>query len=188
MNSTEYQFEEVIPVGKANLLSFLLLIPIVLIAVIPFVILFGTSPLVSGFNTLQNNLLVVLAGLLVLIVIHEGLHGITWAFFAKTGLKSISFGIKWAYLTPYCHCNEPLKRKQYILGGIMPGLVTGIIPLIVSYINANGWLLLVSVFLIATAGGDFLVLFRTLKYPSTYIFFDHPTEIGFIANKNHSVS
>lgn len=89
-----------------------------------------------------------------------------------------------AYLTPYCHCSEPLKRNQYILGGIVPGLITGIFPMVYAIVTAKGWLLHASIFLTATACGDFLVLKRILKHPSSYTFLDHPKEIGFIVIKN----
>lgn len=62
----------------------------------------------------------------------------------------------------------------------MPGLVTGILPMLYAIVTAKGWLLLASIFLTATASGDFHVLNRILKYPSGYIFLDHPKEIGFI--------
>lgn len=34
------------------------------------------------------------------IVVHELIHGLTWAYFAKKGFKSIRFGVFWEMLTP----------------------------------------------------------------------------------------
>jgi len=184
MEINSNQTEEVIEVGKANRLALLMLFPITAIAIIPFVLINGFEPLANGVVFLKNHQLYILLAFLLLIIIHEGLHGVTWAYFAKSGFKSISFGIKWSYLTPYCHCSEPLRRNHYILGGIMPGLVTGILPMLYAVVTANGWLLLASIFLTATAGGDILVLKRVLKYPSSHIFMDHPKEIGFIVIEN----
>lgn len=178
------QTEEVIGVGKANRLVLLMLFPIAAIAIIPFSLLHGFEPLVKGVNYLKNHQLQILLAFFLLIFIHEGLHGITWAFYAKNGFKSIHFGIKWSYLTPYCHCSEPLKRNHYMLGGIMPGLFTGVIPIIIAMVTANGWLLISGIFLTAAAGGDILVLLRVLKYPRNLIFMDHPKEIGFIVFKS----
>lgn len=174
------QAEEIIEVGKANRVALLMFIPIAICGIVPFGLIHGFEALVQGFNTLKHNQLYLLIGFLATVIIHEGIHGITWALFAKKGLKSISFGIKWSHLTPYCHCSETLNRNHYILGGIMPGVVTGLAPLLISYATANGWLLLISVFLIATAVGDFMVIKRVLKYSPAYRFLDHPTEIGFI--------
>jgi len=178
------QTEEIIEVGKANRLALLMLFPIAAITIIPFVIIYGFGPLANGVIFLKNHALQILVAFVLLIFVHEGLHGVTWAFFAKNGFKSIHFGIKWSYLTPYCHCNEPMKRKHYILGGIMPGLVTGVIPIIIAMVTANGWLLVSGIFLTAAAGGDIIVLIRVLKYPSNLIFMDHPKEIGFIVFKS----
>jgi len=184
MELNSNQTEEVIEVGKANRLALLMLFPITAIAIIPFVLINGFKPLAEGVIFLKSHQLQILVALILLIFIHEGLHGVTWAFLAKNGFKSIRFGIKWSYLTPYCHCNKPMKRNHYILGGVMPGMVTGVLPMVFAIVTANGWLLLASIFLTATAGGDILVLIRVLKYPSNLIFMDHPKEIGFIVIKN----
>ncbi|HDP76486.1 MAG TPA: DUF3267 domain-containing protein [Bacteroidales bacterium] len=184
MEINSNQIEEVIEVGKANLQALLMLFPIAAMAIIPFVLVNGFEPLINGVFSLKNHQLHILLAFPLLILIHEGLHGVTWAFFAKSGFKSISFGIKWSYLTPYCHCSEPLKRNHYILGGIMPGLITGISPMVYAIATANGWLSLASIFLTVAASGDFLVLKRVLKYPLGYIFLDHPKAIGFIVIEN----
>jgi hypothetical protein len=67
---------------------------------------------------------IVLIALTIGIILHE-LHGITWAKYTKDGFKSIRFGVLWKFLTPYCHCKEPLV-KHYIIGGIMPAIVLGL--------------------------------------------------------------
>jgi len=54
------------------------------------------------------------------VVLHELIHGIVFASFAKQGFKSIKFGIIWKMLTPYAHCKEPLRVRPYMLGVVMP--------------------------------------------------------------------
>jgi hypothetical protein len=34
------------------------------------------------------------------IILHELIHGITWAKYTKDGFKSIRFGVLWKFLTP----------------------------------------------------------------------------------------
>ncbi|MEY8433888.1 DUF3267 domain-containing protein [Lachnospiraceae bacterium 48-42] len=63
--------------------------------------------------------------ILCLIIVHELIHGITWAIFAKNHFHAIDFGIVWSTLSPYCTCFEPLKKWQYLLGTAMPTLVLG---------------------------------------------------------------
>lgn len=65
-----------------------------------------------------------------LVIVHELIHGLTWSFFTRAGFKSISFGMIWEMMTPYCTCRKPLKKAQYVTGAIMPCLILGIIPCI----------------------------------------------------------
>lgn len=171
---------------RANIVAFVLLVPIALMYLTPFVLVWGISPIYDGFIVLKQHKLILLLVLILGIIIHEGLHGLTWALFAFGGLKAIHFGIKWMYLTPYCHCAEPLQRNQYLLGGIMPGIITGILPAIVATVFGCGWLLLVGIFFTGAAGGDLIVLYKLLKFDTKYTIQDHPDEIGFIVRRVNS--
>jgi len=165
---------------NANIIAFAMLLPIAIICIVPFVLVWGWQLFFEGFTFLRSHQVLLLLILILGIVLHEGLHGLTWGIFAKGGLKSIRYGIKWAYLTPYCHCNEPLKRNHYLLGGIMPGLVLGLFPVIVALIFGIGWLLLLGIFFIGAAGGDLMVLFKLIKVDKKHLIQDHPNEIGFL--------
>ena len=115
------------------------------------------------------------------IVVHELIHGITWSLFAKNGWRSIKFGFIWKYLTPYCHCSEPMKKREVIIGGLMPTVVLGIIPAIIAIISGSAWLMLTAVLMIYGGGGDILMAYKLLCYKSEsddVLFMDHPYEIG----------
>lgn len=165
---------------NANIIAFALLLPIAIICIVPFVLVWGWQSFFEGFTSLRSHQVLLLLILILGILLHEGLHGLTWGLFAKGRLKSIRYGIKWAYLTPFCHCNEPLKRNHYLLGGIMPGLVLGFFPVIVALIFGLGWLLLLGIFFIGAAGGDLMVLFKLIKVDKKHLIQDHPNEIGFL--------
>lgn len=171
---------------NANIIAFAMLLPIAIICIVPFVLIWGWQSFFEGFMFLRSHQVLLLLILILGIVLHEGLHGLTWGLFAKGHLKSIRFGIKWAYLTPYCHCNEPLKRNHYLLGGIMPGLVLGLLPVIVALIFGYGWLLLLGIFFIGAAGGDLMVLFKLIKIDKSYLIQDHPNEIGFLVLRDEN--
>ncbi|MBP5282170.1 MAG: DUF3267 domain-containing protein [Lachnospiraceae bacterium] len=118
---------------------------------------------------------------IVLIVVHELIHGITWALGMKGGFKNIEFGFIVQYLTPYCTCKVPMRKLRYILGSMMPCITLGFLPCIVSYFTGNGYLLVIGVLMIMAAGGDLLVtqMILTHKYEGKdQLFVDHPTEIG----------
>ncbi len=112
------------------------------------------------------------------IIAHELIHGITWALFAKKGFKSISFGVAWKYMSPYCHCNEPLLVKHYLTGAIMPGMVLGIAPLILALVTGNIQLFLFGITFSVGATGDFMIINLLRKEPGNNLVQDHPSKPG----------
>lgn len=88
----------------------------------------------------------------------------------------------WKMLTPYCTCKEPLKKAQYIIGALMPCLVLGILPCIISWFNQNIWFLGMGVIMILGAGGDLLIckMIFGAKNRQSALYLDHPTEVGLV--------
>ena len=125
---------------------------------------------------------ILLVAALFLTVVHELIHGLTWGLFAKERFKSIEFGVIWKMLTPYCTCKEPLKKNQYIVGSLMPCLILGILPCIISWFNQNIWVLLMGVIMIMGAGGDLLIskMILSSKNRQSGLYLDHPTEVGLV--------
>lgn len=120
---------------------------------------------------------------LLLTVVHELIHGITWAIFAKEHFKSIRVGVIWKALTPYCNCKEPLEKWQYILGAAMPTLILGIGLGLYAVITGNLLWLYVAEFMILGGGGDALIIRRILQYRSDkkeQVCHDHPYECGVV--------
>lgn len=113
-------------------------------------------------------------------VIHELIHGITWAHYAKGGWKSISFGVLWKKLTPYCHCDEPLLVRPYIIGALMPLIVLGILPWVLGLCIGSFWTTVFGVFFIVAAAGDILIVWKLRQEKATSSVLDHPTEAGCI--------
>ncbi len=111
---------------------------------------------------------------------HELLHGITWAFFTKKGFRSIRFGVKWEFFTPYCHCTEPLRVWQYIVGGLMPLMVMGLAPWIYAMIEGNAQVVFFGIFFSIAAGGDIQSVWLLRKFKSNQLIYDHPETLGFI--------
>ena len=119
--------------------------------------------------------------LVVLIVLHEVIHGLMWGIFAKGHLRSIAFGVIWSALTPYCTCEEPLKRWQYVLGGLMPTLILGFGMAVASIVLKSDLLFLLSEVMIFAGCGDFLIVWKLLTYNTSgkdVMIYDHPYECG----------
>lgn len=149
---------------------------------IPFIAIFFW--LNKDIGERPESLYLMLFGLMLIlaIIVHEGIHGFFWGLFAKKHWKSISFGVIWESFNPYCTCNEPLSKTSYIIGSMMPGVILGVIPSIISIVTGNFTLLLFGVLSILGAGGDLLVIILLSKHKSneTTIFLDHPTAIGLV--------
>ncbi|WP_439881766.1 DUF3267 domain-containing protein [Pontibacter sp. MBLB2868] len=111
-------------------------------------------------------------------MLHEMLHGFTWALFCKNGLKSIKYGVYWSLLTPYCHCKEVLPLWAYALGGIMPGLVMGLLPALIGLLLGKILIFLFGVFFSMAASGDLLVLWMLRHQKKDDLVQDHPEKIG----------
>lgn len=169
---------QIISIAFANAMAIVLSIPFFAAFGVWFALRNGLSKWLGGVESCI--LLLVLLGL---IAVHELIHGITWGSFAKSKLKSIEFGIQRESLTPYCTCNEPLSKSQYIIGTIMPCIILGVIPSIAGVLTNSLLLLLVGLIMIAGAGGDLTITIKMLTYHSDkkeIIIMDHPTECGFI--------
>ena len=171
---------------KANLYAIFAIIPILIIYGLPFYFLwrntFSKVALKSFINEFSFGILGGFISILLVItvgtVLHELIHGITWAKYTENGFKSIRFGIMWRMLTPYCHCVEPLKVKHYILGAIMPTIILGFLPFVFSLVTGNLLWLFFGVFFTMGGVGDFLIINLLRKEKKDDLVLDHPTEAG----------
>jgi len=171
---------------KANLYAIFAIIPILIIYGLPFYFLwrntFSKIALKSFINEFSfgilGNFISILLVITVGTVLHELIHGITWAKYTENGFKSIRFGIMWRMLTPYCHCVEPLKVKHYILGAIMPTIILGFLPFVFSLVTGNLLWLFFGVFFTMGGVGDFLIINLLRKEKKDDLVLDHPTEAG----------
>ena len=161
----------------ANAVSIFLMLPFV-------VLLYYGYFLVNGYERRPVSVggaLLFIALLLLLTALHEGIHAITWAAFAKGHFLSISFGIIWSTLSPYCTCAETMKRRQYVLGAAMPTLVLGF-GLGAASVAFGSWFLThLAALMLISGGGDFLIILKVLSHPSggkQAVYCDHPYECG----------
>lgn len=164
-----------INMGFANVFSVVLLIPL-------FVISYGLYYLVHhdlGFS--KVNLIVFVVSFIVLIVVHELIHGICWSIFTPNHFKDVRFGLMKPSMTPYCTCLVPLKKSHYIFGSVMPLILLGIVPIIIAIVADNPTLLFIGVLMSASAAGDILIIWNLARYKSSaneVVYMDHPTEAG----------
>ena len=168
-----------IDIVKANYFAIMIMVVSALVLLVPFFIIWGIrKPFGEMFHGALS-ILVFFIGMVIGVVVHELIHGITWAIFAKRGWRSISFGVMWKLLTPYCHCDEPLSKVGYMAGGLMPCIILGIIPSVVALFTGHLVVLLWGIFFIAGAAGDIWMIWLLSKEKAGCMVLDHPSEAGF---------
>ena len=181
-----------IDIVKANIFAVVIMVVAAIVFLVPFFLIWkdkgGThdvdnivggyqpiSELLGGIGDWGTAFILMFVG----IVVHELIHGLTWACYAKSGWKSISFGVMWKLLPPYCHCDEPMHIPGYMMGAMMPCLVLGVIPAIAALFIGSLPMLAWGIFFIAAAAGDIWMTWLLTKENPKSMVLDHPSEAGF---------
>ena len=172
-----HQKSLIISARKLNLISILLIVPIIAVPLLLYLLRWGFF---SG-----NFVAIQFAGwflpaLILSIFVHELIHGITRSLFCKDGFHSIHFGFQLKTLTPYCHCAQPLQKGAYLIGTLMPCLILGVGAIVLSMLFPFPDLVLFGAVNIALAVGDLAIALLLLPQKEVLVV-DHPTEPGLIA-------
>ena len=171
---------------KANLYAIVAIIPLLILYGVPFVLLWrhtfskmALKSFTDNYNVgIWGNAISILLVMTIGIIAHELIHGIIWGRYTENGFKSITFGVLWKMLTPYCHCSEPLKVKHYIAGAIMPTIILGFLPFVYSLFTGNVLWLLFGIFFTMAAVGDLMIVNLVRKENMDSLVLDHPSEVG----------
>ena len=163
MQKNEYK-EKALTIGvlQANIGAIIIMLPFVIVTAM---IYYNVNSIGAQEISLRFSILL-LPILLVLIVLHELIHGLVWGCFAKNHFHSIEFGVIWKALTPYCTCSGPMKKWQYMLGGAMPTLVLAAGTVVIAVATSQWLLFLIAELIIFSGGGDFLIILKILLYRS----------------------
>ncbi len=174
--------ELIIGLVWANAFSFILFVPVAIISMVLYLMVNSTDGIVDSLlamSPLTYLLFVVI--LLALVVVHELIHGATWAIFAEHHFKDIEFGFIKKYLTPYCTCKVALAKGAYILGALMPLIILGIIPVAIAIAAGSLFWLWMGIIMITSASGDILIVHKIVTYKTEageILYYDHPTNAG----------
>ena len=168
-----------ISIVKANLFVFLLAIPVVAIGVL----LFAWKNPISLLAPNPRGSLQFIVLFIVLIVVHELIHGLTWSLFSEHHFKDIEFGFMKEYLTPYCTCTTPLPKIHYIMGALMPCIVLGILPTAIGILLGSSLFFWIGIIMTLSAGGDIMIVWKVLAFKKQdeseeVLIYDHPTQAG----------
>ena len=166
-----------IGIVRANVFAVVFAIPVFIIGIAAFIL---ANP-GGSFSMGLSDLLIAIGAMLVLTVVHELVHGITWSRFSENGWNDIDFGFMKEYMTPYCTCKAPLPKGSYITGALMPGLLLGVVPMAIGVIMGSYLVLFIGIIMTVSAAGDVMIVFSLLRHRSSAaekLIFDHPTQAG----------
>jgi hypothetical protein len=112
------------------------------------------------------------------IVVHEFIHGVSWKLAGNLSFEQIKFGFQRKTLTPYAHCTVPIKKSAYVAGTIMPAIILGFIPFLISLFNGNGWILIFGILFTFASAADFLIVWIIRSVSWDTLVEDHPENAG----------
>ena len=164
-----------VSIKKANVFAVILLIPLLMIGL--------AATWNRGVRPGNDPLLILLffAAYLVLIPVHELIHGASWAPFTEHRFRDIEFGFMKQYFTPYCTCTVPLQKGPYVFGALMPLVLLGILPLIAGILTGSIFVLSLGILMTDAAAGDIMIVWKLLRYQTSarqIVYMDHPTQAG----------
>lgn len=122
--------------------------------------------------------LIIIVAMPILFVCHECVHAL---FFMLGGAskKSIKFGAIPKKMMLYCTTNEPINKKAYAIALVMPLILTGVLPLIVSIVLLDWKYIFLFAGMISGAAGDVVMISKLLKYKTAKMVLDHPKAPAF---------
>ncbi len=164
--------------SEINRKTLLYVLPFTILLSGPYLIFWNTNLMENVKQILISEFYLSLPVFLLGILVHEFLHGITFALFVKNGFKFVKFGISKNSFTPYCHCSNPIKLKYYLWSLIMPALLLGIIPCILSWFTGSTELFLYGVVFTFLAAADLILFMMLLQHDKDKLVEDLPDKPG----------
>jgi len=137
---------------------------------------YSSSVLSISFG--PSDIIIGLIVLFVLGILHELLHAIGFLIFGNVNWSDIAFGMKWKSLTPYGYCKIPVKAIVYVIALILPTLILGVFPLIISILIKAKYLYLIGTVMTGGGFGDMIVVWMIRNVPKERMLIDHPSKLG----------
>lgn len=132
-----------------------------------------------NFNITLLKIVLLILFYIALLILHEGIHAISFIIFGKAKKGDVSFGVILKHGMIYCTTKRPLTASAYKISLLTPIIFTGIIPLVIFIISGNvGYIFLFSL-MVSGGAGDLIMFNRIRKYPSYQLILDHPKAPAF---------
>lgn len=126
-------------------------------------------------------ILITLAAMLIYLVLHEFVHGMTMKLF---GSKTLKYGFTGIYA--YAGSSDYFNRNMYAVTALAPVVIWGIVLLILNLICGSEWFLavyLIQICNIAGSVGDMYVVSRLTKLPKDVLILDSGVAMEFYSKE-----
>jgi len=118
-------------------------------------------------------------------LLHQVIHGLTWQWLSGDA-DTVKYVIRWKSLAISAEITKTMDIFPFVMGLIMPGLVLGVLPMMMSFIDGSGALLLISLIFVLAASDDWFMLWKLRNVESDAIVENHPTRTGvFVYQPTH---
>jgi hypothetical protein len=126
----------------------------------------------------DSDLWIAIVLIVVLTVLHEGLHGLAAILWGGLQVKDLKMGIFWKAMMPYCHYKLPLTIKTYRRVTMLPLYVTGLIGCLLILAHPRLWSALFAATAVSICVGDVWVFLKLRRFDEHMLVRDHPSEVG----------
>ena len=164
-------------VARANLIALVWLPVAALLALGPFVLRWGVSPLAAAIPP-PSRLPLVLVVLLASVLLHELVHLVGFLLLGGAPRGSVRLGFNRRSLTPFACCGEPVSAQGYRATALLPAQLLGLAPALAATVAGWGALALWSWAMLAVAGGDVAAVWAIRQVPGGALVLDHPARVG----------
>lgn len=162
-----------IALTKINIISLIILLGSGCIFLFIDYLLYGSLNIDFSFQ----KYFIFLAGVIICLVIHEGIHGLTAMIVGKVSFCDLEFGMMKG--NPYCYVCSQLSKQQYLCFSLMPTFILGICMAVIGIVLHHFWLILLAVFNLSGGAGDLCVSYQLITQDCEFVM-DHPYEVGFV--------
>ncbi|MBQ7105496.1 MAG: DUF3267 domain-containing protein [Bacilli bacterium] len=149
-----------------------LLVLNILAVILITIMIFFTYFITGSISFIDSINVFSLIFIIIILFIHEILHGIGFFILGKVKRKSIVFGAELEKGIFYCMCKEPVSKVNILVALSFPLFFIGILTYIIGIFLGSDLLILLSIFNISGSIGDILMLIDILLMPKDICYLD----------------
>ncbi len=157
-----------------NIVALILMVIFVIIGafIVPLSYISGND---ESLITVWIKLVISLVGMIVYLILHELVHGITMKYY---GSKKVKYGFTGLYA--FAGCDEFFNKKSYIVIALAPIIVWGVVLAVACCFVPKNWFWVVyfiQIMNLSGAAGDLFVTYKFSKFPKDILIKDTGLEM-----------